>query len=162
MKFASRDKRDFWITSTLNLIPDLVIAFIISKSLSAGFLGFILIFFSIQLLYLLIWIKQSIWNWLIFFISWRKKLKNSILDSLNENNFPNPGTHENSIDSYLNSVVENKEVPIETRLKAATQLGALNSFIGQGNIQNYIRISMACEDAVEQYKNQLTQNDLDK
>jgi hypothetical protein len=46
----------------------------------------------------------------------------------------------------------NESLPIELRLKAASELGSLNNPIANGQMQRSIRLSIAIEYAIEQYK----------
>jgi hypothetical protein len=155
MQFESRSTRTFWLMSLLGLIPDLLIAYIIAKLTDGGIFAFILTILILQFIYLFIWLKKTIWDWLVFFLGGRKVLSKFIFDFLNENEFPEPNIYENSASSYLESVADNESAPLTARLKAAVELGALSTYASQWKIQYHLRICMAYEDAIEQYKRHL-------
>ena len=88
----------------------------------------------------------------MFYTIQRNNISNYILDFLSENNFPDPGNYQESPVSYLESVANDPAVPIETRLKAAVEIGSMGSFIAQYKISLHMQISMAYEDAIALYK----------
>ncbi len=153
MQFESRAKRNFWGAIILSLIPDIIIASILTNVFNGGLLGFLAAIVGLWLLYLAIWIKNSVWNWTIFLVRGRKRMAQLLFDRMKENNFPNPNTYEKSAISYLEAITESQKWSIDVRLKAAADLGALNCYIDQGHLQAYSRISIAYEDAIEKYNN---------
>lgn len=151
MQFESRSTRFFWSMVLLGLVPDFTIAYIIAN-LSNGAISFFIVFILLQLHYLLIWAKNFLWGWIIFYLIQRNKMSSYICDFLSQNNFPDPGNYQESAVSYLESVASDSTLPVETRLRAAAELGAINSFMAQYKISLHTQISMAYEDAIEQYK----------
>ncbi len=155
MQFESRNKRNLWVAASLWLIIDFVIAITIAKLIDFNGLWFLLIFIAIQIIYLFIWVKNSILSWIVFFTVGRKTIVKHIFDFLSENNFPEPNTYQESTISYLNSVANNDELPKEMKFFAAAEIGVLAFLMNSCKIQENMRLSMAYEDAIEQYKKHL-------
>ena len=78
-----------------------------------------------------------------------------LCDFLMENNFPDPGNYQDSATSYLESVANDNETPIEIRLRSAAELGVMSSYIAQMKLSVHAQLSMAYEDAIENYKNHI-------
>lgn len=134
------------------MTPDILIAMAVAIYSDEGLDTFFFVFIALQVIYLLIWIKNSIWSWVFYKFKGRKQIKDYVLDYLKTNKYPEPEDYLKSPDEYFSSVSQDDSVPIEVRLKAAAEIGALNYLIANGQIQNSIRLSMAIEDAIEDYK----------
>ena len=152
MQFESKIKRTFWTTAALGVIPDVVISKILTAIFDGGILGFFVALIGLQILYFLIWAKNSLWAWVVFWLGGRKRLASWLFDYLRENGYPEPGIYEKSADAYLSAVLENETLPISVRLKAASELGSLKFLESSAQVQQSIRITMAYEDALEQHK----------
>lgn len=152
MQFESRQKRTFWANLVLGSVPDVLIAGLLASVLNGGMVGFVAALVGLQVLYLAIWAKNSLWTWIVFLVTGRKTLASHIRDYLKMNGFPEPDDFERSPDDYLSRVVEDDEQPVGVRLKAAASLAELNVQSTLGNMQNYMRLSMAYEDALEEHK----------
>jgi hypothetical protein len=152
MQFESKKNRSVWMAAALGAIPDLVIAIALAAALDGGFLGFALIWLGLQVLYLAIWLKDSIWAWAIFLLGGRKRVVAQLLDHLRENGYPEPSAYERSAEGYLASIVDNETLPIALRLKAASDIGAMSYLDSSMEVQKSLRIGMVYEDALEQFK----------
>jgi hypothetical protein len=152
MQFESKLKRTYWTAILLGAIPDLLIAAILTRVFEGGWVGFLLALVGLQLLYLALWVKNSLWAWAIFSLFGRRHLASLFLDYLRENAYPEPDTFERSAEGYFSEVAESSSLPVDVRLKAAAQLSALRFPASQGQIQHAVRLSMAFEDALEAYK----------
>jgi hypothetical protein len=97
-------------------------------------------------------IKNTVLAWVFYKYRGRKQISDFVLDYLKKNKYPEPDDYLKSPDEYFSSVAQNDSLPIELRLKAAAELGSLNYPMANGQIQNSIRLSMAIEDAIENYK----------
>jgi len=153
MQFQSRKNRGIWIGALASLAFDVFISTVASFLSGNGFIGAVVVFGAIQLAALALWIKNSIWLWLYFSYVGRKRHAAHIFDYLNLHKFPEPRLHEESAEGYLQTIVEDGEIPVETRILAAAELGALKFPMSQGMVQSGIRLSLAFEDALERYKN---------
>jgi hypothetical protein len=152
MRFESREERTFWTIAVLRLVPDAVIGAIVASASDSGALGFLATVVALQILYLLIWIKNSAWGWFLYWAKGRKDLTANFLTFLTDNRFPEPGSYQTSVQGYLDSVVSNESEPIETRLKAAAQIGAMGVRPLVGGFQYSMKLGMAYEDGLEQFK----------
>jgi hypothetical protein len=152
MRFESRDERNFWTIAVLGLVPDLLIGVVVGAVSDTGVLGFIATVVGLQVLYLLLWIKNSAWAWVLYWVKGRKDMTASFLTFLKENRFPEPSSYQKSVQGYLDTVVGSESEPIETRLKAAAQIGAMSVRPLIGGFQYTIKLGLAYEDGLEQYK----------
>jgi hypothetical protein len=152
MQFESKQKRSLWINLTLGFVPDVIISIVVAIVLSGGILLFFATLIGLQCIYLLIWIKNSVWGWTLYKLHHRKYLVEHLTDYLKTNKYPEPDDYEKSADGYLTSVMSNEKLPVDIRIKAASCLAELNFMSTQGQLQNYLRFSMAYEAALADYK----------
>ena len=152
MQFESKNKRNFWVNSMLGMTPDVLIATAVAMYNDEGIAAFFFVLIGLQVVYLLIWTKNTVWAWVFYKYKGRKQISDFVLDYLKKNKYPEPDDYLKSPDEYFSSVAHNDSLPIELRLKAAAELGSLNYPITNGQMQNSIRLSMAIEDAIENYK----------
>jgi undecaprenyl pyrophosphate phosphatase UppP len=66
MQFESKNKRNFWLNSILGMIPDVLIATLVAVYNDEGIAAFFFVLIGMQVVYLLIWIKNTIWDWVFF------------------------------------------------------------------------------------------------
>ena len=156
MQFESKLKRTFWLNATLGLMPDALIAVVLASMTDSGVVGFFVALVGLQALYFLIWVKNSIWAWALFKLNGRRTLVAHIADYLRKNQYPEPGDYEKSADDYLSKVMSDETQPIEVRLKAAASLAELNFLPSQGQAQQYMQLTMAYEEALENHKRSFT------
>jgi hypothetical protein len=152
MQFESRKKRRMWADALLGMIPDSLISLVVAYYMEAGVIGFFSLLIGLQLLYFLIWLKNTIFAWAYFQYIGRKHAAKLLLDHLQSNGFPEPGMYEKSGRDYFDAVMSNERLQIGLRLKAAAELGAMGAMVTVGLIQHGVRSDMACEDALEAYK----------
>lgn len=152
MHFESKVKRTVWLNIVVSTIPDITIAIILAVVFAAGFLGFLAIFFGLQILYLLIWMKNSIFGWALFLLIGRRQMSKYLYDFLIENKFPDPGDYQESVDSYFYNILNDEELPIEIRFRAAYEIASLETCSLLKQTQQLMRINIAYEDAIEKYK----------
>lgn len=155
MRFESKLKRNFWINVSIATIPDIVVAIILAVVFDGGFIGFLAAYFGLQILYFSIWTKNSIFDWAHFQLVGRKQISKHLLDFLLENKFPDPGDHQISVDGYFYDIINDEDLPIEMRFRATHEIATLNAYGTLGQAQQLMRINMAYEDAIEQYKRSL-------
>jgi hypothetical protein len=85
MQFESGIGRRVWLTAVLGLVPDTLIAIVAAAVTDSGIVGFFVTLLGLQILYLLIWAKNSIWSWVVFSLGGGKRLSGFLLDSLRAN-----------------------------------------------------------------------------
>ncbi|WP_155837569.1 hypothetical protein [Herminiimonas sp. CN] len=161
MQFETRMKRTLWSASALGAIPDIIIAIIVALVFGGGYIGFFATLIGLQVLYLGIWTKNSVWSWIVFsYGGGRKRLALLLSDYLRENGYPEPNIYEKSADGYFESVVDNERLPIIVRLKAASEIGAMKFLDASCAVQKSMQISMAYEDALEEFKRSFPQTEI--
>lgn len=159
MQFESKKKRAFFLSLVLGLMPDILISVALAFFFESGILGFLFSFFGLQILYFCIWVKDSIWAWSIFQIKERKNYISLITDYLRRNKYPEPDDYEKCVNSYLSRIITDENQPVDLRLNAAASLAEMNFMSTQGQVQNYTRLSIVYEEALETYKRSFSKPD---
>lgn len=152
MQFESKAERNFWTKSLLGLIPDLVIAFVVAYLTDSGIIGFIAVLVAVQILYIMIWLKNLLWSWLAFWLGGRKTLASHLLNYLRDHEYPKPARHYGNVEDYFLAVAEDESQPVELRLKAAKEFGSMEMIRQSLQMGRYMQTNMAYEDAIEQYE----------
>jgi hypothetical protein len=152
MQFESKIKREYWINSPSGLIPDLVIAAIFTVMLG-GYVGtFMLVIVGLQVLYFLVWLRKTIWSWIVFGVWGRRHLATLLTDYLTENEYPEPEIYERSAEDYFTRIATHDALMVPLRLKATGQAAALRIPSTIGEYQYAFRVAMAYEDALMAHK----------
>lgn len=149
--FESKVKRQVILNSFLNSLPDVVVAVVIASFTDDKVLMFVFIFILIKAIYLLIWLKNSIWEWLLFYFK-REQQVNTVYEGLIKDNYPCPKEVELSVDSYLDSIIADDNQSEEFKLKVVSLITLIQHHLVGGEFQKSLRISMVYEDALEKYK----------
>jgi hypothetical protein len=152
MEFASRTKRAYFMGMLLGLVPDAVLACLLAAFFDGGVAGFVLAFLGLQLAYLILWVKASVWAWLLFSIGGRKRTAGALFDVLAKQGFPEPDEYHHSADSYFMAIADNNDAPIPLRLAAMSNATTFFLLGQEGRFQDSLRLSMAYEDALIQLK----------
>jgi hypothetical protein len=139
------------VDGLLGLIPEAIIAWIVAAYTQAGALGFVAVFFGLLGLYLLIWIKNSLWMWLMYWVAGRRQLTASLEGYLVTNRFPPPPEYVHDIDDYLGRVANGEQYDCPTRVKAAIEIGTFAGLALAGRIQSSLKVKIAYESALERY-----------
>jgi hypothetical protein len=148
---GKRAERSMWVNGLLALIPDAIIAWIAAWYTGSGVLGFIGVMVGLQCLYILIWVKNSLWMWLMYWVSSRRKMSAFMEDYLVQNRFPAPPQYVSDIDDYFGQIANGEQYDCQTRVKAAIEMGTLNGIKVAGRIQFGLQAKFALEDALMRY-----------
>jgi hypothetical protein len=161
MKIQKRENRKGFFILGLGFVFELAICMLIFyfvkseyESIWAGSLIFFLI---LQAVAIALWFKNSIWRWLVFYYWGRKEISDNFFNFLKNNNFPEPDEYVPSVDDYLAQTASNKNLDPEVRIAASSALGELAGTSNSGSFQNKIRILLAFEDGLLNYKTNLKQ-----
>jgi len=141
-----------WASAAINSIPDVVIAWIASDYFAIGPVGFLGVFFGLQLLYFALWIKRLSWAWLVFWLLNRRKSIEHIENFLYQNRFPRPPEYINGIDDYLSKIANDGKTAPPMRVKAASELGSLAGISLSGNGIFLMQLRIAYEAALSKYE----------
>lgn len=161
MQIATKNKRKVLIDALLNLVPDAIIA-LIAAVLANNLITFFAVIFGLQIIYFLIWVKNSIWLWIkYYYLGGKKELLENMLKVLRTNNYPEPDELEVSVQDYFLKIANNEKLPTDVRIKAGAEYGTFHSPIFSGNMQNTLRLNMAYETALEMYKKQFADKNQD-
>jgi len=160
MQIQDKVKRQYYLNIFLNLVPEFFFSLIFSFfwNESEKVLNFLLCFITLQILYLILWAKDSIWQWVVFSLNGRKIIAGSIYNYFKSNNFPEPAEIIESSLNYIENIVDNDQIPINTRLRACYLLALKNSLQETSKFQQLFRMSLAMEDAIELYKTDFKKN----
>ena len=152
MQFESQQKRNILISAALSLVPDVLISIVIAWMSGDGVPIFFVALLGLQVLYLALWAKNSIWSWLYFQLRGREQAVKHMTNYLWLNDYPEPKDYEKSVESYLVDIVADDNQPTELRMKAAGSLAELEFMRARGLFQDLLRITMAYETALENHK----------
>jgi len=158
MQFQSRIIKNTILSMFVGSLPDVLFSILAAWYINEGYLWAVVIYFGLQALYFAVWAVRSVFTWAFFLLSGRKKLSTFFCDFLHQNKFPMPGEYEKSPEEYLASVAQNDELGIEAKLKAVHELGSLNMAKSLGQYQYLFRITLAFEDAIEEYRRSLVRS----
>jgi hypothetical protein len=135
----------------LGMIPDIVAAAIIAMLSGEGLAAFAFAFVALYVIYFLIWVKNSIWEWIVF-SRYKKSISEQYLEFFKKNNYPEPDEYINTGSDWLLGISENKDYAADLRVSAAVECGALSAMRLNGHMQRFLRASIALDDAIEAYK----------
>src|SRR5690349_19282920 len=100
MQFESKQKRTLWLNLVFGFVPDVLISIVIA-ALGGGIAGFFFTLLGLQVIYVLVWAKKSVWDWTLFKFNGRQMAVMHIADYLRQNQYPEPNDYEKSAESYL-------------------------------------------------------------
>jgi len=152
MLIQSQVNRAYWRNTLLAFAPDSLIAGVVAVVLDQGWLFFVVVYIGLEVAYLLVWLRQSLWGWALFFLFGRKELTRGVLAELREQKFPEPPNLIIDVDEYFLEVAQNKEVADETRVRAAINVGFLQYPKSMRHVQTALKMHLALEDAIHAYK----------
>lgn len=143
--------REIVISSLLNTIPDVLIAGGAAYYFDGGLLGFVGVIVGLQAVYLVLWVKNSLWGWVRYKLGRKKQIFQTLLDFLVENKFPKPANYVDSAEMYFDDVAADEEVDIEIRLKAAIEIGTINYLRHSMKVQELLYLTLAYDNVIEEY-----------
>lgn len=149
--FESRVKRNIFIALIISSIPDLIIAGIIAM-INKNETAFIIAFFALKIVYLLVWIRNSVWNWILYQFGVKEAVISNAISSFKRNNYPEPDYYLDSAEAYFDQIANDEDLPLELRLHAAVQTGFMLYPTAYGHLQEKIRVTLATEKAIEKYR----------
>ena len=150
--FKSQLRRQAILNCFLMWIPGIIIAGVGSSYFNAGFIEFLAVMAGLFALGIVYWILHSLVQWLAFIIFGRRVSRRYIYDYLIMNQYPAPNDDEPSAEEYFLSVVKNRELDPELRIKAAAEVGAFAAYTGAFERQRLSKISQAAKRAIKDYR----------
>ena len=140
------------ISFIFGLIPDLAISYLGMKVLNGDWSTFWIIFVFIQIIPILKWAYNSISSWIVFYSGLKDKIMDGIYSDLTKNKFPSPkDVHYIVAHDYFQSVSDDPDIPIETRLSAKEIETILINFSRAGEIQTNLQWEKAADAALKKY-----------
>ncbi|MBK7947174.1 MAG: hypothetical protein IPK00_00055 [Deltaproteobacteria bacterium] len=125
MEFETRRNRQAVLTVGIMTIPDIVFSGVISYYFEWGWIGVVGVFVGLQVFAGLQWILRMAIAWPIWWAMTKRSQTEALLASLMEDSYPVPGKSYRSATQYFEETAMRSDLPIETRLKAATTIGSL-------------------------------------
>jgi hypothetical protein len=150
------DKREFTIQDhlilmALGLIPDMAIAFLVTKLIEGGWETFWWCWAAIEVVAILYWMKNAIWNAVVWRVFLRRRTTEHATLTMQACKFPRPNDFESDVDDYLWRIVEDDSQPIPVRLRAAEWRMAV--LLGKRNsLQRGLQIAKAWNDALKAHR----------
>jgi len=153
-------KRILFVGTVLEFVPNAILAAVIASFVQASTgtsfgISFILVLACIYAVLLMLWIKDSLWEWFLFVVIRRKTASSQYLDHLKNNKYPEPGFYpflSTSGKAYLRHVMDNAENPADLRISAAMGWSHLDSIENHCSFQECRRTSIPVGDAILAYK----------
>jgi hypothetical protein len=133
-------------------IPRVIIAGAISSYFNTGLIQFLMVLAGLYALSMVHWILQSLVQWVAFIVFERRMSRRHIFKYLIMNQYPEPNADEPSAEEYFLSVVKNRELDPEIRIKAAAEVGAFAAYVGAFERQRLRKISRAAKRAIKDYR----------
>ena len=152
MIFKSQLRQQAILNFFLVWIPWLIIAGIGTSYLHAGILEFSMMMACLLTLGSMYWILRSLIHWLAFILFGRRLSRRYIYDYLITHHYPAPQDDEPSAEEYFLSIVKNRELDLELRIKAAAEVGAYAAYAGAFERQRLRKISRAANRAIKDYR----------
>ena len=133
-------------------IPGVIIAGTISSYFNTGLIEFLMVLAGLCALGMVYWTLQSLVQWVAFIVFERRMSRRYIFNYLIKNQYPEPNADEPSAEEYFLSVVKNRELDPEIRIKAAAEVGAFAAYVGAFERQQLRKISRAAKRAIKDYR----------
>lgn len=152
MQIENRQKRQVIANALLGTIPDIAIAALLAWLFNGGLLGFAAAFIGLQILWLLIWIRNTAWAWIVFNWRGRKALAEVIQGLLSRAQFPRPGERYGAAEDYFNQIIADDQMSVDARLVAAIINSWQQYAFQSGRYQEAFRLNLSTEDALLAYK----------
>ena len=152
MVFESQLQRQMIVNCLVGWIPDIIIAAILTSYFKGGLIGFGFIILGLQVLSVVTWILDNMVQWAIFTAFSKRFIQRQFYEYLVINKYPAPNEYESSTHEYLMSVMENKDLDPEVRIKAAIDVGTFAAYSGAFEKQRVMKLSIAAERAIKQYR----------
>lgn len=144
--------RDYIISFFVGLLPEFGIAYLLMKLFDESWKTFWIIFFSIQALYLTVWLFRTVFNKIMFEIQYKTKIIEYFYTDLVQNQFPDPfSIYHNDVENYFREVINDQSSKTETRMRATAMLAELQCLEMVGEIQIFFRIKRCAKIAVKKY-----------
>jgi hypothetical protein len=141
-------------------LPDALIAVAVAWWLNGGPLAFAASFVGLKIIYLLIWLKDALWTWIVFTLHERKIMANALFATLKKNHFPKPDIMPDGfIDpgEYLASVALDDRLQCELRLSAQVENSTLNTIKMMNGLVATWKSLAAWDDALKRYNGTFAQ-----
>jgi hypothetical protein len=147
----SKVTRSYYKNAALAFIPDLLIAWAVMKYMDGGAETFFFTLIGLQAVYFALWVKRSVWSWLLFMLTNRAAMSSHMENFFVQEDFPKPPDYMSGPDEYFSGITNDEEQDCATRVKAAQELGTLSGITVAQQHQFAMQLRMATEDAIQRY-----------
>jgi hypothetical protein len=117
----------------------------------SGAEAFIFTLIGLQVIYFALWVKRSVWSWLMFWLTNRSFMSNHVEEFLVREQFPRPPDYMPGPDEYFASIADDGTEDCSIRIKAAREVGAFMGITIAQQHQLAIQMRIATEDAIQRY-----------
>ena len=143
--------RTYTLNILLAFVPDLIVAWIAANLTDSGWSGFFITLLVLQGVYFFFWAKQALWSWLLFWLYSKDQMARGFELFFRESAFPAPTSYAKDFDDYLPEIVDNEDLGMPTRLKAAFEQGTLNGLRCGRRYSIAIQLNSAARVALRRY-----------
>jgi hypothetical protein len=143
----SRVLREIIVMRLLNSIPDVLIAGVAAITTGIGWIGFFVVLIGLLCVYFLIWLKNTLWSWVVFWLYRCRKNAGYLEDYLVQESFPPPPEYVRSMVDYLGEIRDNTRNDCTLRIKAAILMSGFSNLTFRQNVE----MQYVWEDAFQRY-----------
>lgn len=138
----------------LACVPDILIALIAMKSIDNEWATFGWTIVILQAVYFLIWLKNTVWIWIVFWAFEKEMMAQKMEEVLRKHRYPDPSmaTYYSGFEEYAEAVAVNQQTPCELRVLAATEKGFFHGVRSCGQYGLLLRLESAAKVALTRYK----------
>lgn len=151
MVFASQEKRMIYARILMFLAFDFMLLLLLVQFTNEKFTVVFLWLMLLEVGYIILAAKGLLYRVLFFAVYGAKISSGLVIDFLRMNKFPFKDIYLGDPLDYYALLVDDKELPIETRLAAAKAVGALSTLKELTPFLDYRSVSRAHERAFEEY-----------
>jgi hypothetical protein len=138
-------RREIIVMALLNSIPDFLIAGIATAITGTGWIGFLVVFIGLKCVYFLIWLKDTLWSWVVFWLYRCRKTAEYLEEYLVQEHFPPP--HVRNWVDYLSDIRDSAGIDCTLRIKAANLMSSFENH----NLTQKLEMRYVWDDAFQRY-----------
>lgn len=158
MIILSKQERRASLARLEKYLPDVLVILVISLFAEKSGAVFFVLSGIVILAYVAAWLKRIVVDRISKRWGKQPELVATILKDLQQDGYPEPPNILNSATEYMYNIYKNPAYPVDLRIDAAYQSGALAALASRGMMDEYQQTCQALEEALVQYKQTFKEN----
>lgn len=147
-----REHQPLLMMTFLSPVPELAIATLVSLA-GGGWSGFWITLALLYLAYFLVWLRKTVWSWVLFRWWGRKVMVDTMVIQLEKMDYPPPPYSPYAAIDYFPEIATEEGQPIATRLHAAQVWGIVDYLESAGHLIEKTRLVKSYDEALMAYRN---------